>query len=340
MNFNFGEVLSRAWQIIWKHKVLWIFGILASCSQGGRGFNSGSSGGGGNGGTGPTNIPPQLERFFEMITQNAVPFIAIAVSLVCIFWLIAIFLGTIGRIGLIRGTWQVEDGAQNLVFGQLFSESTPYFWRLFGLSLLLGLPFVLLIGGFAAALIVFGISMSQGNDASAIGLIGILPILIGCLCLLIPVGIVINMIVRQAERAIVLENASVIPSLSRGWDVFRNHLGEIILMAIILGVIGLVAGFIIAIPVFIVLVPAVIAFAAGNGENWTPMIAGVALLCLYIPIAWLLNGIVISFAETAWTLTYMRLTGKPNRTDIMPPESGIPPSLDEGDNTIISSSHA
>ncbi len=36
MNFNFGEVLSRAWQIIWKHKVLWIFGILASCSQGGR----------------------------------------------------------------------------------------------------------------------------------------------------------------------------------------------------------------------------------------------------------------------------------------------------------------
>ena len=27
MNFNFGEVLTRAWQIIWKHKVLWIFGI-------------------------------------------------------------------------------------------------------------------------------------------------------------------------------------------------------------------------------------------------------------------------------------------------------------------------
>jgi hypothetical protein len=31
MNFNFGEVLTRAWQIIWKHKVLWVFGILASC---------------------------------------------------------------------------------------------------------------------------------------------------------------------------------------------------------------------------------------------------------------------------------------------------------------------
>ena len=46
-NFNFGEVLTRAWQIIWKHKVLWIFGILASCARGGGG---GSSGGGGNSG--------------------------------------------------------------------------------------------------------------------------------------------------------------------------------------------------------------------------------------------------------------------------------------------------
>ena len=34
-----GEVLSRAWQIIWKHKVLWIFGILASCSSSNFGSN-------------------------------------------------------------------------------------------------------------------------------------------------------------------------------------------------------------------------------------------------------------------------------------------------------------
>jgi hypothetical protein len=32
MNFNFGEVLTRAWQIIWKHKVLWIFGVFAQAA--------------------------------------------------------------------------------------------------------------------------------------------------------------------------------------------------------------------------------------------------------------------------------------------------------------------
>jgi hypothetical protein len=341
MNFNFGEVLSRAWQIIWKHRVLWIFGILASCGQGGTRFNSGSGGGGGNGGgTGPTNLPPQLERFFETISQNATTFIVLLVAIVCVFWILAIFLSTIGRIGLIRGASQVETGTEHLIFGQLFSESMPYFWRIFGLSLIVGLPFLILIGGLAAALIVFGVSLSQGNDTSAIGFLGILPLLIGCICLLIPIGFVIGMIVHQAERVIVLEDSPVLPAISRGWDIFRNNLAPVIVMAIILAVIALVAGFIIAIPVFIVVVPAVIAFAAGNAENWTPMIFAGVCICLYIPVSLLLNGILISYTESAWTLTYMRLTRKPHMNEPITPDSGTPPSIDDGDKTIISSSHA
>ena len=339
MSFNFGEILSRAWQIIWKHKVLWIFGILAGCGQGSGGGNSGGSGNSGVG-NGPPNLPPQVEQFLDTIAQNINAFIAITIGLVCIIWILTIFLSTIGRIGLIRGVWQVETGAQNLIFGQLFSESTPYFWRLFGLSLVVSLPLVIVIGALAAALIVFGVSMSEGNDASTFGFLGILPIFVGCICLLIPIAFVIGMIVHQAERVIVLEDSSVMPALSRGWDIFRNNLGPIIVMAIILAVITLVAGFIIAIPVLVAVVPAAIAFAAGNGENWTPMILAAVCLCLYIPVSLLLNGIITSYAETAWTLTYLRLTRGPDNNEIITPESGTPPSLDDGDKTVISSSHA
>ena len=35
---DYGKILSRAWQIFWKYKILWVFGILASCSA-----NRGSS---------------------------------------------------------------------------------------------------------------------------------------------------------------------------------------------------------------------------------------------------------------------------------------------------------
>lgn len=306
MNFNFGEVLSRAWQIVWKHRVLWIFGILASCGRGGGG---GSGGGNTSFQTdGPSiNIPPQLQQFFERIAENATSFVALTIAIICVFWILAIFLSTIGKIGLIRGTWQVEGGTQSLILGQLFSESTPYFWRMFGLSLVIFLPLLILISAGVAALIVFGVSASQGNDASALSILAMLPIFLGCLCLLIPIGFVIGMIVRQAERAIVLEDIGVFPSISRGWDVFRSNLGPIIVMAIILGIITLVAGFIIAIPVFIVVFPAVIAFIAGDAQNWTPLALMAVCLCLYIPFSLLLNGIVIAYTESAWTLTYMRL---------------------------------
>jgi hypothetical protein len=281
-----------------------------------------------------------VERFFEWIAENAVTFVVIVVSLVCILTLISIFLGTIGRIGLIRGTAEADGGAESLIFGQLFSESTPYFWRVFGLSLLAGLPFFIVILSAVLLGAVFAVGMSQGSDASAVGLVGMLPILIGCVCLLIPIGWVIGMIVRQAERAIVLEDALVLPSLSRGWDIFRNNLGPIIVLAIILAVITLVAGFIVAIPILVAVVPAVIAFAAGDGQNWNPLLFALICVCLYAPVSWLLNGIAIAYSESAWTLTYMRLTRKPDGNDILTPPSEPLPPADDGDKTMISASNA
>ena len=154
MNFNFGEILTRAWQIIWKRRVLWIFGMLASCSRGGSNvnwnFNSSGGNGGFNGGT--PNLPPQVVQFLHFMAQNAASIIAITIAIVCVVWIVAIFIGTIGRIGLIRGTWLAEN-EENVAFGHLFSESMPYFWRIFGLGLIASVPFVIMIAALVAALL-------------------------------------------------------------------------------------------------------------------------------------------------------------------------------------------
>ena len=43
---DYGEVLSKAWKIVWKFKILWIFGILASCTgNAGSGVGSGGNNG-------------------------------------------------------------------------------------------------------------------------------------------------------------------------------------------------------------------------------------------------------------------------------------------------------
>jgi hypothetical protein len=315
MNFNFGEILSRAWQIVWKHRVLWIFGMLASCSRGGSNvnWNFNSSGGNGSFNGGTANLPPQFVQFLHFMAQNAASIIAITIAVVCVVWIVAIFIGTIGRIGLIRGTWMAENG-ENVAFGRLFSESMPYFWRIFGLSVLVGLPFLVVIGGMIASMValILGASLSHGNNVTLVGFFALLPFFLICMCLLIPIGIVISLIVRQAERAIVLEGAGVLPALSRGWEIFRNNLGPIVVMAITLAVIGVVAGFVIAIPILIVVIPSTFAFVAGNiagkGPNWNAMFAALACMCLLSPFLWLIRGVLVAYIESAWTLTYMRLT--------------------------------
>ncbi|MCC6300654.1 MAG: hypothetical protein IT314_15300 [Anaerolineales bacterium] len=309
MNFNFGEVLTRAWQIIWKHKILWVFGVLASCGRGSGNFNSNSGGGDGNGGGfgQPPDFPPQMMRWFRMIEDNLTTILIVLVAVICIVWIVSVFLGVIGKVGLIRGTAQVDGGAEKLNFGELFSGSVPYFWRIFGLSLILALP-VFLLAMTIGIVVVGGLIVSEGNESGIVAMAAMLPFLFGCLCLLVPVMFVVGMIFRQAENAIVLEDLSVIPSISRGWEVFKANLGPIILMAIILGVIGFIVGLIITIPIFVIVFPAMLAFALGEGQNLTPLYLMGACLCIFIPVAWVLQGVIISYVESAWTLTYMRLT--------------------------------
>ena len=337
MNFNFGEVLTRAWEIVWKHRVLWIFGILASCGRGGGG-NGGGGGGNGGGGAGP-NLPPQVSQWFQWIENNVTTFLILLCLLILIIWLILIAISTVGKIGLIRGTAQADGGAQSLIFGQLFSEGTPYFGRVFGLSILIILPVFLLAVVFAAVAVTAEVA-SQNNDA-AIGLAGIGPLALCCLCLFIPLMIVLGVIFGQAERAVVLDDMGLMPAISRGWEVFKTNLGPILVMAIILFVISLVVGVIVALPVFIIIFPAAAAFALGNARNSTPVYLGVICFCLYLPILILLNGILVAYTESAWTLTYMRLTRKPDAGAGITPASDVPPPpVEDSNKTIISRSNA
>ena len=335
-DFNFGEVLTRAWQIIWKHKVLWIFGILASCGQGRGGGNSSSNfRNNGNPGNFGSNLPPQFLQFANWLENHVMQFVIIIFAVVCIIWIIALFLSTIGRIGLIRGAAQADGGAESLLFGQLFSESIPYFWRMFGLSLIIAIPVLLFVVVLVVGMLLIIIPASQNNASSALSAAALIPVLIGCCCLFIPVMFVLGMIFSQAERALVLEELGVMPALSRGWEVFRANLGPMILMAIILAVLGFVSGLIIAIPIFIIVFPTMFAYLAGGAQSASPLIFMGVCICLYFPVALVLQGIVTSYTETAWTLTFMRLTGTPTVV-AQPPLDNIPapaiPASEPDDN--------
>lgn len=329
INVNISEILSKALKITWKFKILWIFGILAGFGGSNRGNFNGNSSGGGSGGSNNNFDNGQFSDFFRQFdrlnpqdalasffSQYAI-FIIAGILLLCVLSFVFYFLGVMGKTGLIKGAQKADLGAEKLTFGELWRESLSYFGRMFGLSLLTSLPLflgvvVILVIFFAA---LFGVgAVGESSASQAGGVLAMIGMFVPVICCFGLVAIVIGMIVEQTKLAIVIENVGVIEGLKRGWNVLKNNFLVVILFSILLSVLGGMIGFIVAIPVLIVAVPAGISVAMMASQSadtitmFAPLvIAGICLLA-YTPILLILQGVEQTFSQTVFTLTYLRLT--------------------------------
>jgi len=299
---DFGYVLKRAWEIIWKFKVLWIFGILASCGQasGSGGSNSGYRFSSQN-----DAFTHQVELYYNqlnpaIITLLIVVGIIIAIALV----VLVVLLGTVGRIGLIRGTVKAEQGAGKLTFSELWREGLTYFWRVFFLNLLIA---VIILAGVIAAVILSAIL--------AVGTLGIFLIcLLPLLCLIIPIAWLLSIFIEQANVALVVENLDIMDGIKRGWQVFIDNIGSMIVMGLILVIgISVIGGLVIGLPLLGVATPAVLGIATGLTDNIrNGIILSVVLFVIYLPFLLVFSGVLRAYTQSAWTLTFLRLTTKPS----------------------------
>ncbi|MCW5874980.1 MAG: hypothetical protein KIS88_10085 [Anaerolineales bacterium] len=302
---DIGAVLSRAWKTVWKHKVLWIFGILASC---------GARSGGGSGGSGnsistdsgqPFTPPPELQRFFtdlersfRSVSEEQIVILAILIiGAFCLIGIISWLVGLYGKTGVTVGALRAEAGHE-VSFRAIWRDSWGVFDRVVGLNILLAAPvFILaLVVGIGA---VFFAALTMG-----IGMLCLIPLL----CLIIPLSLIYTVFTDMANIAVVKDGLGITAAVQRGWDVLSKNVGSIALLALILILGGLIISLILAIPFFLALVPVLLGAAQGNvGQNLT-----LSLICLVavVPVTFVLGGILHSYLQTAWTLAYADLTAK------------------------------
>jgi len=297
---NFGDILNKAWKTVWNNKILWIYGFFASLMA----YNSSR----GNNFTwrenismGPGSMPHFLQNFGWRMNNfvdqiGTGTWIALGIGmafLAVIFFLVSVFFGHLGRAALIRGTVLSEEGTR-LTFGGLFKEGLRYFWHLLALSLLL------LAGIIAAALVVVLFSVFT---------LGIGAILFACLVL--PIIIAVSLMVVQTTIFIVAEDEKIIDAIAHAWRfIFYDHLGNYLIMGVILFLLGLIAGLAIAIPALIAGIPALFAFVAGQNVFSTLGVAlGVIFLLIYIPFYIAAQGLLTSFTWSAWVHFYRDLRG-------------------------------
>jgi hypothetical protein len=313
---DFGEILTKAWKTIWKHKTLWVFGILASC-----GANGGSSGGSGNsgssfnqGGSSMGQNPfagmfPQAERFFynmeryfENIQEGTIVLIIIGgILLSLIIAVLVLFISSIGKAGLIYGASkadEMDETTAKLTFKEVWNGGKPYFWRIVLLSLLIGGATLVLVLLLMVPLVLLSV-LTLG-----IGLLCLLPLI----CIMVPVFWMVNILIEQATVAIVVEDLGVFDSIKRAWQiVIQENLGSYAVLGLILGIGGAIVGFIFALPLFLMVIPIVLALiAGGDSAMGGGIIAAIVMFIVYLPILIVLSGVLQAYIGTAWTLAFRR----------------------------------
>ena len=138
--------------------------------------------------------------------------------------------------------------------------------------------------------------------------------------LILPIELIAYLLASLAMAAVVVENLGVFDALRRAWDVMKQKFWPLILMAIILVFVQWALSMIIMLPM-----QAVQFFTMFSTDmtNYAPdpgsFFRGFAILMvIFIPLASLVQGLGLTYANAAWTLTYMHLTQKP-----VPPETPV-----------------
>jgi len=288
MNFELGEVLTRAWQITWKHKVLWIIGILFGF------FIS-------------TMFPLMFSPFLlPMLMQNSktalMPGLIIGGYIIAfLLFMLALYpISVLTQTAVTLGILEVDQDNEHFSASELIKRSLPFFWRVLGLMLLfaVGMNLIILI---IQTIIFLLIIVTLGLAA-----ICMMPLMF----LMYPALYVAIVWMEQAVNGIIVDNMTVMEAARQGWNLVRNNLLSVALMALVIYLgIGFVTG--------IVMVPMMIPFFIvpfsfiENEPNWT--ILSISMLCTvaFIPLFALISGWSMIFTKSAWVLTYLRLTRSP-----------------------------
>ncbi len=316
---GFGDIIKRAWHITWRYRALWVLGLFAGISgasgsggsSGGGNYNSSSPGSGGGAsaeqilqGLDPANWADQLSRYLPAIIAGTMLLVAVGFVL----WIV----GIAARGGLIQAVDAIEEG-RTFTLGAAWDVGFGHFWRLLGLSVLLGLPMALVALGLAVAVALPLLGALRTGSEPGVATFAPLcgAFLIGVPLLLVG-GVILGIMGLVGSRSIMIEGAGVFEAAGRAWSTFRTRIKDTLIMWFITLGLNLAAGIVVAIPLVIVIVAAIIpAVFMIRSQSWPALIGVSSVAVLVITLVLMLyTAIWGTFTSALWTIFFRRLTGR------------------------------
>jgi hypothetical protein len=294
---DYGALVKKALDIMWKFKYLWVFGFFVQALSGG---------GGGIG-----RLSDKWDKFkfpvgrwadswnglngLKVTIDNHIGELAIAVILLLILAALVIFLiflvlGIISQGGLIHCVSRIQSG-EKPTLGDGWSVGVKNFWRMLGIWIII---VILVLASVFLILVPFILVIIAS---------GVLGLLFGMF--LIPLFILaiifISLIDFYSTRTCILEGKGVFDSLAGGWETLKNNLSKTIMVTIIsigstiVYIIGLiVVGLILAIPFVLIAI----------ANPLLGIVLGVLAGLIYIIVV---TGAWGAYIDSLWTLAFMEL---------------------------------
>jgi hypothetical protein len=296
---DLGEVLTRAWQIAWRNKQLWLFGGLMSLVS----FLFI-----------PLMLLPMLGTMEpDLLKEMGVrldPSMAVLIFF-GVFILFMVFMYPVSTMlngALALGVLRGERGGERSDFADLLRDSLPYFWRLLGTMLVF-------VGGMLLVTFVFFAFQA---------VVSILTMGLGSLCfvplsfLQYPFMLVWYVCMEQALAGVVVDNLGVMESVQRSWQLFRSNIWVYILFGLVFyfGV-GMLSG-IVMIPMFLPLAFLPLALESRQIGQVLLWVGGAGVLVM-VPVFAVFQGWVMTLMKSSWILAYLRLTQPGIEPQLVPP---------------------
>jgi hypothetical protein len=284
VNFDYGNMLGRAWQITWKHKAIWALLVL------------------------PMSLSFLFIPFFiaplffldEGISSRTetVFLIAMFVFLI-IFMASSLVINTISMSSATLGVIRAERGEGSLSFIDLLRDGTEHFGRILGATLIISLTIGL--GFFVFFMCVLVLSVVTMGLAS----ICLQPVMI----LLTPLMFLMIGVMEAAQTAVIAESLNPMDAVKRALQVVRENIWKYVLITLIVYFGSSILSSFLMLPIMIPIFAVPFFLESGQNMSQGTMISiAAAFSCIFFPLMLAFQSIVGTFMKTSLDITYLRLT--------------------------------
>jgi hypothetical protein len=198
-------------------------------------------------------------------------------------------------------TLRLERGSETLNFGELLRGTLPYFWRVLGVLL------IVWVGMFVAMVPFMACTMGLSMVTFGIGTLCVFPVIIA-------LGIFVFAMMEQGMAAVLVDNLGVSQALQRAWDLIKKNLGVMALISIVIYLGSMIVSLILSVPMMVPMFGFMTDIMQAPGSQPDPRLFDSMFrsmmwwMLAFSPLYAVFQGVLLTFMQAVWTLTYMRLT--------------------------------